>query len=114
MAEAQIRIIKSLLNARYYYKFIVNGDWQLSTSSPSERDGSGNVNNIIIVGDTASVLFTLLLLIKEGETSWFSHSFDNMARQTPEYDSFSELRRFMSHAIVHYHLPLAILARLIS
>ncbi|CAN6566089.1 hypothetical protein ACFX13_041529 [Malus domestica] len=27
----------------------------------------------------------------EGETSWFSHSFDNMARRTTEYDSFSEL-----------------------
>ncbi|KAM1239269.1 hypothetical protein ACFX2J_044734 [Malus domestica] len=42
-------------NKTYYYKFIVNGNWRHSTLSPSERDGSGNVNNIIIIGDTASV-----------------------------------------------------------
>lgn len=40
---------------RYYYKYIVNGQWQHSTSSPSERDDSGNTNNVIVVGDTASV-----------------------------------------------------------
>lgn len=40
---------------RYYYKFIVNGQWKHSTSSPAERDESGNVNNIIMIGETASV-----------------------------------------------------------
>lgn len=40
---------------RYYYKFIVNGQWKHSTASPSERDESGNVNNIIVIGETASV-----------------------------------------------------------
>lgn len=40
---------------RYYYKFIVNGQWKHSTSSPAERDDSGNVNNIIMIGETASV-----------------------------------------------------------
>lgn len=41
--------------SRYYYKFIVNGQWRHSTSSPAERDDSGNVNNVIVIGDTASV-----------------------------------------------------------
>ncbi|KAM0958097.1 hypothetical protein EV1_023190 [Malus domestica] len=49
--EAEVR----LSQGKYYYKFIVNGNWRHSTSSPSERDKSGNVNNIIIIGDTASV-----------------------------------------------------------
>lgn len=40
---------------RYYYKYIVNGQWRHSTISPTERDDKGNVNNVIIVGDTASV-----------------------------------------------------------
>ncbi|XP_068336942.1 phosphoglucan phosphatase LSF1, chloroplastic-like [Pyrus communis] len=48
--EAEVR----LSQGKYYYKFIVNGNWRHSTLSPSERDGSGNVNNIIIIGDTAS------------------------------------------------------------
>lgn len=41
--------------SRYYYKFIVNGDWRHSPSSPTERDDRGNLNNILEVGDTASV-----------------------------------------------------------
>lgn len=40
---------------RYYYKFIINGDWRHSTASPTERDQSGNLNNVIVVGDVASV-----------------------------------------------------------
>lgn len=45
-----------MLNAwRYYYKYITNGQWRHSTTSPAERDESGNVNNIIVIGDTASV-----------------------------------------------------------
>ncbi|KAI5430703.1 variant 2 [Lathyrus oleraceus] len=44
-----------LPQGKYYYKFIVNGQWKHSTSSPAERDESGNVNNIIIIGETASV-----------------------------------------------------------
>ncbi|KAK2413794.1 phosphoglucan phosphatase DSP4, amyloplastic [Trifolium repens] len=44
-----------LPQGKYYYKFIVNGQWKHSTSSPAERDDSGNVNNIIMIGETASV-----------------------------------------------------------
>ncbi|CAI8612317.1 unnamed protein product [Vicia faba] len=44
-----------LPQGKYYYKFIVNGQWKHSTSSPSERDESGNVNNIIVIGETACV-----------------------------------------------------------
>ncbi|XP_004306346.1 PREDICTED: phosphoglucan phosphatase LSF1, chloroplastic [Fragaria vesca subsp. vesca] len=44
-----------LSQGKYYYKFIVNDQWRHSTSSPAERDDSGNVNNVIIIGDTASV-----------------------------------------------------------
>lgn len=40
---------------RYYYKFITNGQWRHSTASPTERDERGNVNNVIVVGDFASV-----------------------------------------------------------
>lgn len=40
---------------RYYYKYITNGQWRHSTASPTERDQSGNTNNVIVVGDTASV-----------------------------------------------------------
>ncbi|XP_024046380.1 LOW QUALITY PROTEIN: phosphoglucan phosphatase LSF1, chloroplastic [Citrus clementina] len=49
--EVEIR----LTQGKYYYKYIVNGQWRHSTISPTERDDKGNVNNIIIVGDTASV-----------------------------------------------------------
>ncbi|XP_071738987.1 phosphoglucan phosphatase LSF1, chloroplastic [Rutidosis leptorrhynchoides] len=49
--EAEVR----LAQGKYYYKFIVNGDWRHSPSSPTERDDRGNVNNILEVGDTASV-----------------------------------------------------------
>ncbi|KVI09165.1 Dual specificity phosphatase, catalytic domain-containing protein [Cynara cardunculus var. scolymus] len=49
--EAEVR----LAQGKYYYKFIVNGDWRHSTSSPTERDERGNLNNILEVGDTASV-----------------------------------------------------------
>lgn len=40
---------------RYYYKFIIGGQWRHSTASPTERDERGNLNNIIVVGDIASV-----------------------------------------------------------
>lgn len=49
--EVEIR----LTQGKYYYKYIVNGQWRHSTSSPTERDDKGNVNNVMIVGDTASV-----------------------------------------------------------
>jgi len=45
---------------RYSYKYIVNDQWRHSTASPTERDESGNVNNIIVIGDTASVRPSLL------------------------------------------------------
>ncbi|XP_057769353.1 phosphoglucan phosphatase LSF1, chloroplastic-like [Salvia miltiorrhiza] len=53
--EVEIR----LPQGKYYYKFITNGDWRHSTSSPTERDQSGNLNNVIVVGDTASVKPTI-------------------------------------------------------
>ncbi|PIN09075.1 hypothetical protein CDL12_18345 [Handroanthus impetiginosus] len=49
--EVEVR----LPQGRYYYKYITNGDWRHSTASPTERDDRGNVNNVIVIGDTASV-----------------------------------------------------------
>ncbi|XP_030953953.1 phosphoglucan phosphatase LSF1, chloroplastic isoform X3 [Quercus lobata] len=49
--EVEVR----LSQGKYYYKFIINGQWRHSTSSPAERDGSGNLNNVIVIGDIASV-----------------------------------------------------------
>ncbi|PON52515.1 Phosphoglucan phosphatase LSF [Parasponia andersonii] len=49
--EAEVR----LPQGKYYYKYIVNGQWRHSTGSPAERDEGGNVNNVIVIGDTASV-----------------------------------------------------------
>ncbi|PPR90011.1 hypothetical protein GOBAR_AA30678 [Gossypium barbadense] len=43
----------------YYYKYIINGNWRHSTSSPTERDERGNINNVIMIGDTASVRPTI-------------------------------------------------------
>ncbi|ESQ49969.1 hypothetical protein EUTSA_v100203791mg, partial [Eutrema salsugineum] len=49
--ETEVR----LSQGKYYYKYIINGDWRHSTTSPTERDDRGNTNNIIVVGDVASV-----------------------------------------------------------
>ncbi|KAL8153883.1 hypothetical protein V2J09_011643 [Rumex salicifolius] len=49
--EAEVR----LTQGKYYYKYIVNGQWKHSNTSPTERDERGNTNNIIIIGDTANV-----------------------------------------------------------
>ncbi|KAM7267493.1 hypothetical protein ACFE04_009659 [Oxalis oulophora] len=49
--ETEVR----LPQGKYYYKYIINGNWQHSTSSPVERDESGNINNVIVIGDTASL-----------------------------------------------------------
>ncbi|XP_021299069.1 phosphoglucan phosphatase LSF1, chloroplastic [Herrania umbratica] len=49
--EVEIR----LPQGKYYYKYIINGHWRHSTSSPTERDERGNINNVIMIGDTASV-----------------------------------------------------------
>ncbi|KAH6791063.1 hypothetical protein C2S51_006069 [Perilla frutescens var. frutescens] len=53
--EVEIR----LPQGKYYYKFITNGNWRHSTASPTERDERGNMNNVIVVGDTASVKPTI-------------------------------------------------------
>ncbi|KAL1211294.1 Phosphoglucan phosphatase LSF1 [Cardamine amara subsp. amara] len=53
--EAEVR----LSQGKYYYKYIINGDWRHSTTSPTERDDRGNTNNIIVVGDVASVRPTI-------------------------------------------------------
>ncbi|KAL0377425.1 UNVERIFIED_CONTAM: Phosphoglucan phosphatase LSF1, chloroplastic [Sesamum radiatum] len=49
--EVEVR----LPQGKYYYKYITNGDWRHSTASPTERDDRGNINNVIVIGDTASV-----------------------------------------------------------
>ncbi|KAF8378285.1 hypothetical protein HHK36_029624 [Tetracentron sinense] len=49
--EVEVR----LPQGKYYYKFIISGQWRHSTTSPTETDKRGNVNNLIMVGDTASV-----------------------------------------------------------
>ncbi|KAF5176918.1 Phosphoglucan phosphatase lsf1 protein [Thalictrum thalictroides] len=49
--EADIK----LSHGRYCYKYIINGNWRHSTSSPTVTDEHGNVNNVIVVGDVASV-----------------------------------------------------------
>ncbi|KAM3761449.1 hypothetical protein ACB098_01G269100 [Castanea mollissima] len=49
--EVEVR----LSQGKYYYKFIINGQWRHSTSSPAERDERGNLNNVIVIGDIASV-----------------------------------------------------------
>ncbi|XP_020554591.1 phosphoglucan phosphatase LSF1, chloroplastic isoform X2 [Sesamum indicum] len=49
--EVEVR----LPQGKYYYKYITNGDWRHSTASPIERDDRGNINNVIVIGDTASV-----------------------------------------------------------
>ncbi|XP_039855525.1 phosphoglucan phosphatase LSF1, chloroplastic-like isoform X2 [Panicum virgatum] len=49
--EAEVR----LRHGKYYYKFIVGGQWRHSTALPSETDEHGNVNNVIRVGDIARI-----------------------------------------------------------
>ena len=44
-----------LIVSRYYYKFIMNRQWRHSTTSPIERDEREKVNNVIMIGDIASV-----------------------------------------------------------
>ncbi|KAJ4898643.1 hypothetical protein Rs2_25437 [Raphanus sativus] len=53
--ETEVR----LSQGKYYYKYIINGDWRHSTTSPTERDDRGNTNNIIVVGDVANVRPTI-------------------------------------------------------
>ncbi|KAG9449955.1 hypothetical protein H6P81_009920 [Aristolochia fimbriata] len=49
--EAELR----LPQGKYYYKFIVGGQWKHSSSLPTETDERGNVNNVIRVGDIARI-----------------------------------------------------------
>ncbi|XAR51867.1 hypothetical protein NMG60_11006636 [Bertholletia excelsa] len=49
--EVEVR----LPQGKYYYKYIVSGQWRHSTASPTERDERGNVNNVILIGGVASV-----------------------------------------------------------
>lgn len=49
--EAEVR----LTQGKYLYKYITSGQWRHSTASPIERDDRGNVNNVIEVGDIASI-----------------------------------------------------------
>ncbi|XP_068636610.1 phosphoglucan phosphatase LSF1, chloroplastic-like [Aristolochia californica] len=44
-----------LPQGKYYYKFIVGGQWRHSTSLPAETDERGNTNNVIRVGDIARI-----------------------------------------------------------
>ncbi|XP_077253658.1 phosphoglucan phosphatase LSF1, chloroplastic isoform X2 [Tasmannia lanceolata] len=52
--EAELR----LPQGKYYYKFIVGGQWRHSTTLPTETDERGNINNIIRVGDIARIRFS--------------------------------------------------------
>ncbi|KAK8933405.1 hypothetical protein KSP39_PZI015553 [Platanthera zijinensis] len=49
--EAKVR----LRHGKYKYKFIVGQQWRHSTSLPTERDERGIVNNVIRIGDVASI-----------------------------------------------------------
>lgn len=49
--EAELR----LRHGKYYYKFIVGGQWRHSSTLPTETDERGNVNNVIRVGDVARI-----------------------------------------------------------
>ncbi|KFK37617.1 hypothetical protein AALP_AA3G006400 [Arabis alpina] len=53
--ETEVR----LSQGKYYYKYIINGDWRHSSISPTERDDRGNTNNIIVVGDVANIRPTI-------------------------------------------------------
>ncbi|CAN1182796.1 Phosphoglucan phosphatase LSF1, chloroplastic [Linum perenne] len=48
-----------LAQGKYYYKYIINGDWRHSTYSPTERDESGNLNNVLVLGEPASIRHTV-------------------------------------------------------
>ncbi|GKV07711.1 hypothetical protein SLEP1_g19447 [Rubroshorea leprosula] len=52
---SRFEVEESLPLGKYYYKYIVNKNWRHSTSSATERDERGNINNVIMVGDIASV-----------------------------------------------------------
>ncbi|GLT33258.1 hypothetical protein SLA2020_078620 [Shorea laevis] len=52
---SRFEVEEGLPLGKYYYKYIVNKNWRHSTSSPTERDERGNINNVIMVGDIASV-----------------------------------------------------------
>ncbi|MCO5584863.1 hypothetical protein L7F22_038795 [Adiantum nelumboides] len=47
-----------LSQGKYYFKFIVEGQWRHSHSLPTEVDRWGNVNNVIDIGGVASTDFT--------------------------------------------------------
>ncbi|XP_072966573.1 phosphoglucan phosphatase LSF1, chloroplastic [Typha angustifolia] len=49
--EAELR----LRHGKYHYKFIIGGQWKHSTALPTETDESGNVNNVIRIGDIARI-----------------------------------------------------------
>lgn len=49
--EAEVR----LRHGKFYYKFIIGGQWRHSTSLPTEHDERGNINNVIRVGDIAQI-----------------------------------------------------------
>ncbi|XP_072994214.1 phosphoglucan phosphatase LSF1, chloroplastic [Typha latifolia] len=49
--EAELR----LRHGKYNYKFIIGGQWKHSTALPTETDESGNVNNVIRIGDIARI-----------------------------------------------------------
>lgn len=46
-----------LPQGKYYYKFIVGGQWRHSNSLPTEVDRWGNVNNVVHIGDVAMTNF---------------------------------------------------------
>ncbi|KAH7280317.1 hypothetical protein KP509_37G061000 [Ceratopteris richardii] len=48
-----------LPQGKYYYKFIVGGQWRHSHSLPTEVDKWGNVNNVIHIGGVATTNFNV-------------------------------------------------------
>ncbi|CAG7849223.1 SubName: Full=Uncharacterized protein {ECO:0000313/EMBL:CCA67999.1} [Serendipita indica DSM 11827] len=70
-------VVKLPWNEKVPYKFIVDGQWTVAASEPTERDGSGNINNIYTsptkpivqeVKDTASDLADSALATKGAPT----------------------------------------------
>ncbi|XXG83929.1 hypothetical protein AAC387_Pa10g1567 [Persea americana] len=55
MGGSRYEVELKLPQGKYYYKFIVGGQWRHSTSLPTETDERGNVNNVIRVGDIARI-----------------------------------------------------------
>uniref|UniRef100_A0A803MUF9 AMP-activated protein kinase glycogen-binding domain-containing protein n=1 Tax=Chenopodium quinoa TaxID=63459 RepID=A0A803MUF9_CHEQI len=89
-----------LPQGKYYYKYIVNGQWRHSMTSPTERDESGNVNNIIVIGDTAIVIIFLVSLTAsfdfyERQWNW-SFNFEPLLLAIPDANIVKVIERHLT------------------